>query len=1124
MEAFALKQIAEKKRAKEIARLEEQRERSEPKPKLSKEEQQKLNKLFGVPDAPIGASAVGKGGSASVWWDLESHADVPIEPYITWKVGAKEYHTDEVLDNKAALRKAALEAAAAETLSKDQLEWFLETMPIHKNDKGEMPPVVWSMQSKEDMEHNTVKTSGHGLSFDGQRDSFIEQAVKVVVMDKISGITVARGEGSLEELMWEPPPLPPTPPDSDEDKPDEYIAVFDDYGQPVLDDNGEQVMEVKPRLSRKERLKKKIERMKKMKKKKKKMLKRIARGERPSSKKSKRPSSRGSSRGSSRRPSSRGSDGGSSVASGGTSASEDEDATGGESGKDEDNDDLMVEKIREEGQAMGKDEEGGEGEEEEEEEEEDGNYEAEPGCWLLRPAGATVPHQDWMEKADAYDAEGNPLMYMRKGYLVPLPEPGPDPFGGLDVPVQLYDSRENHRDDKAGVFHCRMRRERIPLPGEDVIPDDETDDERKARLKEAKRRKKEEKKRLKAEEKAKKKELAKKKNEWIKQGLDPAQEWQKELDKEREKREKEAEEVDPNRPTDTIHLEGLMVIDNLRPVTIDETIIGWEIHRYRKDRGVWYLKGSRPFGKLDKYAVTVDHLTDGCEYRFTVKARNRIGLSPESEQSNPVMVEQPLPAGWFRFYAQDKDKFYYANIKTRQSRWERPDRDPFFLEEWITIQFNDAELRHLKELYLEEMQHFDKVTVTRFIALMKECGEQLQRRPVTKLFRGITGDDESITTWANYMAVIAHLKKKKMQPAIPAAPVKMVYFLSRQAVASVLGDEQAKMGNWQMKFNDVAERSYYENSVTKEMRWEMPDEVRFYLPPKLEDKLLLHFNPGNIEKFRMQFSQIDVDGSGDISDAEMRILLESMGIHIDDRTFRRLITIVDLNGNGTIEFDEFCWMMYSLKTSKDGQGGLFDQIANDNDYNDGDDPSGGEMASDENSVASDRLASLKSLQSFDINSIGEGALNIVHEVNNSGDELDSVMHGEEEVLSLPPIKGAEPVRGDGDSMVDSLSYASHSSSMNTSQPTNEAGFFSAASSAMGKFGRRASMAATALKKKSEQMKSSLSEQSMTYVKRVTESVKSTVMEKMVGKEGKHGRFCFCGCRDLNNPDNFIDDD
>ena len=55
---------------------------------------------------------------------------------------------------------------------------------------------------------------------------------------------------------------------------------------------------------------------------------------------------------------------------------------------------------------------------------------------------------------------------------------------------------------------------------------------------------------------------------------------------------------------------------------------------------------------------------------------------------------------------------------------------------------------------------------------------------------------------------------------------------------------------------------------------------------------------------------LDVDNSGDLSDQEIKRLLNALGINITEAGLHKLVMTVDLNGNGTIEFDEFCWMMY----------------------------------------------------------------------------------------------------------------------------------------------------------------------------------------------------------------------
>jgi Ca2+-binding EF-hand superfamily protein len=898
MEAFALKQIAEKRRKAEIAKLDEERNRTAGPVVISKEEQVFLNRLFGVPDAPVEANCCAKGVDASLWWALGRNSHVAIEPYVEWALGPSEHLRGEekvVLEGAAAIKAAAIAAAEAATVSHENKQWSVQTIPLAKLEDGTMPPVRWDMDNEYDLEHNTTSSSGHGLSKEGQMLKFQELFIKVIVRDQVSGITVAKGEVPVAstDLFYEPPPPPPTPPDSDDEKPDEYIPDFDDFGQPVVDDNGIPQMKLKPRPDKKKKAKKKIEAMKKAKKRKKKAQKARAKikaleeaGILTSGKNSNpflaSSDKRRASGKSDSRPDSAGSGNRPGTADSANSAKS-------TSGSDDD-------EPRRPGTAGSVKSTKSESEDGSENEQQLNDMPG-GGVWPNRPPHAS-PWEDWMEDADAFDFNGDPLVYTKKGDLIPFYAPGPDPYNGLDISVQLYDAREELENNMAGIFMCRMRREKIIPPDEQEIPEDETPEQRKERKKEEKRKKKEEKKRKKKEDKAR----AKAELKAQEQGIDPEDAPKDEAGKDPDDPDAKPE-VDPNLPTDILHLERDLVVNELRPVSLSETIIGWEVHRYRQDANKWLYKGYKTYEKMDHYAVTVENLTETCTYRFTVKARNRIGLSPESDPSNPCRLEAPLPAGWFRFYNDAQNKFYYANIKTRQSRWKRPDLDPYFLEEWVCLQFDASELAHLQELYNEEMMHFDKVSVKRFVAIMRECGEALKRRATTNLFRGLVQNDEELYKWSEFMTIVSHIKKKKQSPVMASVvPIGAVYFLSRAAVSSLMGDGGKKLGKWRTEWNEVAEKQFYVHTETGEMQWEMPDAVRFYIPAKLEDKLLKHFNPGQLEKFKIQFSQIDVDGSGDISDREMRLLLESMGVHLDDSTFKKLINIVDLNGNGTIEY------------------------------------------------------------------------------------------------------------------------------------------------------------------------------------------------------------------------------
>ena len=105
------------------------------------------------------------------------------------------------------------------------------------------------------------------------------------------------------------------------------------------------------------------------------------------------------------------------------------------------------------------------------------------------------------------------------------------------------------------------------------------------------------------------------------------------------------------------------------------------------------------------------------------------------------MIEKDLPTGWFRFYDDSLGKQYYANIKTGQSSWQRPDFDTFFLDETVVLTFNKDEIRHLKHLFVEEYEHFSAVFRTRFADILREVGERMSAFRVFKLFKGYSGGE-----------------------------------------------------------------------------------------------------------------------------------------------------------------------------------------------------------------------------------------------------------------------------------------------------------------------------------------------------------------------------------------------
>lgn len=81
----------------------------------------------------------------------------------------------------------------------------------------------------------------------------------------------------------------------------------------------------------------------------------------------------------------------------------------------------------------------------------------------------------------------------------------------------------------------------------------------------------------------------------------------------------------------------------------------------------------------------------------------------------------------------------------------------------------------------------------------------------------------------------------------------------------------------------------------------------------MERRLLAYFSPLDIEEFKLKFAYLDLDGSGAIEEEELQRLLASMGVRIGRSQRLALIREIDLNGNGVVEFEEFCYMMLNAQ-------------------------------------------------------------------------------------------------------------------------------------------------------------------------------------------------------------------
>lgn len=376
--------------------------------------------------------------------------------------------------------------------------------------------------------------------------------------------------------------------------------------------------------------------------------------------------------------------------------------------------------------------------------------------------------------------------------------------------------------------------------------------------------------------------------------------------------------------------------EDLKNVPEEARVTAWEITRYRLSNGQWVDKGITAVKEpheIDKCSCTIPDLQNGFMYKFTVMGRNLRGRGFESPLTDAVLVEADLPPGWFRFWDADSDRIFYSNLKTKQSSWTRPDEDPYYLDEEIVLLFSDAERLHLRKLYDDCIHLCTRISQHAFKAILLEVGEVAGISKIARyFFEFSTGGKEYIKRWDHFMLIMAAIKRKKMKAnevgrcqqcqnysaCLPCYVYEHATCCTRLSFFALLdgwneeNTEKNKYGAWVVEWSSVGERNCYRNTITDEIRWDAPKELRFYLPKRMEEKMLSLFSPQNVEDFKMRYSQYDQDGSGNIDRIEFKMLLEGMGIFINDRLRDRLINEIDLNRNGTIEFHEFCFLMMNL--------------------------------------------------------------------------------------------------------------------------------------------------------------------------------------------------------------------
>merc|ERR1711975_125244 len=72
-----------------------------------------------------------------------------------------------------------------------------------------------------------------------------------------------------------------------------------------------------------------------------------------------------------------------------------------------------------------------------------------------------------------------------------------------------------------------------------------------------------------------------------------------------------------------------------------------------------------------------------------------------------------------------------------------------------------------------------------------------------------------------------------------------------------------------------------------------------------------------LDEIREAFSLFDSDASGQIDVRELKAAMRALGFEVKNEELKKMVTDIDNDGNGTIEFSEFLQMMTGKMGEKD---------------------------------------------------------------------------------------------------------------------------------------------------------------------------------------------------------------
>ncbi|KAH7126119.1 complex of Cambr and Cam [Dactylonectria macrodidyma] len=84
------------------------------------------------------------------------------------------------------------------------------------------------------------------------------------------------------------------------------------------------------------------------------------------------------------------------------------------------------------------------------------------------------------------------------------------------------------------------------------------------------------------------------------------------------------------------------------------------------------------------------------------------------------------------------------------------------------------------------------------------------------------------------------------------------------------------------------------------------------------------FSEQQIAEFKKAFSVFDADGNGQVTASEIGTVLRSLGQNLSDAELEGMVNGIDVDKNGSIDFNEFLTIMAAKKENNDLQEDLLD--------------------------------------------------------------------------------------------------------------------------------------------------------------------------------------------------------